>query len=69
GTTVSTVTPTPSSTVPSGPVHDATAVHTGEPWAGSKPYELLIGALGVLLMAVGEHKRRRAKQRAVAPRS
>jgi hypothetical protein len=40
-----------------------TTVQTGEPWAGSKPYEAGLIALGVTLIALGERKRRRATVR------
>jgi hypothetical protein len=46
---------------PVGPstVANATTVHTGEPWAGSKPAELGAGGAGIGLVAMGMRKRRR----------
>jgi hypothetical protein len=57
----------PSSSVPvhattaasTGPVVGATTVHTGEPWAGSRPYVVGVIALGLSLMGLGYFERRR----------
>jgi MYXO-CTERM domain-containing protein len=38
----------------------ATTVHTGEPWAGSRPYVVVVFALGLSLLGLGEVRRRRA---------
>ena len=38
----------------------ATTIHTGEPWAGSKPYEAVLAAFGALLIGIGAIMRRRA---------
>jgi uncharacterized repeat protein (TIGR01451 family) len=41
------------------PIDDATTVHTGEPWAGSTPYVLIVLALGLSLLGLGGEFRRR----------
>ncbi|HEY7948343.1 MAG TPA: hypothetical protein VID75_11765 [Acidimicrobiales bacterium] len=41
------------------PVAGATTVHTGEPWAGSKPFEVALIAFGLSLMGLGFVQRRR----------
>ena len=41
----------------------ATAPHTGEPWAGSRPYEIAILAVGAGLIAIGERARHRMRKR------
>jgi uncharacterized surface anchored protein len=50
---------------PSEPVAGATTARTGEAFAGSRLWELLIGAAGLLLIGLGERTRRRAKVQAV----
>ena len=65
GGTTTTTTPT---TTPNR-VTGATTVHTGEPWSGSGPYELLILGLGVALIAAGEIRRRRQRDLADAESS
>jgi uncharacterized protein DUF11 len=52
------VTAAQSSPIPT-PIDDATTVHTGEPWAGSTPYVLIVLALGFSLMGLGGEVRRR----------
>ena len=47
------------------PVVGATTVHTGEPWAGSKPYELLVLFLGLSLVGLGIYGRRHPRHRRV----
>lgn len=42
----------------------ATTVHTGEPWAGSRPYVIAVIAFGLSLMGVGFFERRRTAVRA-----
>ena len=39
----------------------ATTVHTGEPFAGSKPYVVLLASVGFALVALGTLKRRRTR--------
>lgn len=39
----------------------ATAVHTGQPWSGSRPVELALVALGVGLIGLGVWQRRRVR--------
>ncbi|HVC69413.1 MAG TPA: hypothetical protein VNC61_04015 [Acidimicrobiales bacterium] len=41
------------------PVVGATTVHTGEPWAGSKPFEVALIGFGLSLMGLGFFQRRR----------
>jgi hypothetical protein len=41
-------------------ISGATTVHTGEPWAGSKPYVIAVVAFGLALMGFGFFERRRA---------
>jgi MYXO-CTERM domain-containing protein len=56
------VTAAQSATSPT-PIDDATTVHTGEPWAGSTPYVLIVLALGLSLLGLGgEIRRRRTSQ-------
>jgi hypothetical protein len=45
------------------PVVGATTVHTGEPWAGSKPFEVALIAFGLSLMGLGFFQRRRTALR------
>ncbi|MGA8295892.1 MAG: hypothetical protein WB770_02495, partial [Acidimicrobiales bacterium] len=45
-------------------VPKATKPHTGEPWAGSRPYEIAILVLGAGLLALGERARRRMRRAA-----
>jgi hypothetical protein len=45
------------------PVTGATTVHTGEPWAGSKPFEVALIAFGLSLMGLGLFQRRRGAVR------
>jgi hypothetical protein len=40
------------------PIVAATEVHTGKPWAGARPYEIIVVAFGILLMAFGFLRRR-----------
>lgn len=42
-------------------VAGATNIHTGEPFAGSKPFEVALAAGGFVLLGVGALKRRRAR--------
>lgn len=54
----------PQTTVPvSAPqaVDAATTIHTGEPFAGSKPFEVALAATGFVLVGLGALKRRRAR--------
>ncbi|HXQ60571.1 MAG TPA: hypothetical protein VN799_10740 [Acidimicrobiales bacterium] len=51
-------TPTPSAPVTAA-ISGATTVHTGEPWAGSKPFEVALIAFGLSLMGLGLVQRRR----------
>jgi hypothetical protein len=46
---------------PNEPVAGATSVHTGEPWAGSKPWLIAVLALGLALTAMGQTMRRRSR--------
>ena len=41
------------------PIEVATSVHTGKPWAGSRPYLVGTGAVGLALLGVGLGRRRR----------
>jgi hypothetical protein len=41
----------------------ATTVHTGEPWAGSKPFVIALVAFGISLMGLGYVERRRVAVR------
>lgn len=41
------------------PITGASVVHTGEPWAGSRPYVLAFGATGLMLFGLGMVRRRR----------
>ena len=41
------------------PISGATTVHTGEPWAGSKPFVVVLIAFGLSLMGLGYFQRRR----------
>jgi len=52
----------PAASPPPAPIVAATTVHTGEPWAGSRLYELLAIALGLALIGIGEIERRRARR-------
>ena len=40
-------------------IEAATEVHTGKPWAGARPYEIIVAAFGALLVATGLLRRRR----------
>jgi hypothetical protein len=44
-------------------------VHTGEPWAGSKPYVVAVVAFGLSLMGLGFFERRRTAVRRHATES
>jgi uncharacterized repeat protein (TIGR01451 family)/fimbrial isopeptide formation D2 family protein len=44
------------------PVPGATTVHTGEPWAGSRPYEVAVIVMGAGLMGLGMVLRRRQRR-------
>jgi hypothetical protein len=44
-------------------ISGATTVHTGEPWAGSRPYVLAVVAFGLSLMGLGFFERRRSALR------
>jgi hypothetical protein len=48
-----------SSPPPAAPIAKATTVHTGQPWAGSRPYALVLGAGGLSLLGLGLVRRRR----------
>ncbi|HXX91720.1 MAG TPA: hypothetical protein VEI83_15995, partial [Acidimicrobiales bacterium] len=48
---------------PTTPISNATAVHTGEPWAGSAAYAAELLALGLGLALIGELGRRRRRRR------
>jgi hypothetical protein len=50
--------PAPPAAAPA-PIAKATVVHTGEPWAGSKPYEAGLGGAGLGLLGLGLVRRRR----------
>jgi hypothetical protein len=50
-------------------VTGATTVHTGEPWAGSRPFEIALVAFGISLMGLGFFERRRLALRKHAVRS
>ena len=56
---------TASNTASSTPavISGATTVHTGEPWAGSKPYVVAVVLLGLSLMGLGFFERRRTAVR------
>ena len=49
----------PASSPPPAPIASATVVHTGEPWAGSRPYVVALGAAGLALFGLGMVRRRR----------
>ena len=49
---------------PHAAVPAATTVHTGEPWSGSLPYEVLLGGLGMSMSAGGLALRRRRRHAA-----
>jgi len=49
---------------PLAPVPGATTVHTGKPWAGSRPYEVAAFAFGLLLVGFGTRRRRVARRAA-----
>jgi len=51
------------------PVTGATTVHTGEPWAGSKPFVIVLIAFGLSLMGLGYFQRRRVAVRLHAQKS
>jgi hypothetical protein len=62
-------------TTPSAPtatervVAGATTVHTGQPWAGTRPFELGAGGLGAALAGLGMRRRRSARApRVFSPR-
>lgn len=57
--------PTTGSTDPTA-ISGATTVHTGEPWAGSKPFVVAVVALGLSLMGLGYFERRRVAVRPTA---
>jgi hypothetical protein len=52
-----------SNTTPETAVAGATTVHTGEPWAGSKPFVVGLIAFGLSLMGLGYFERRRVAVR------
>jgi hypothetical protein len=60
-TTTSTTTAPTSTTIPG-----VTTPHTGEPWAGSAPFELGLLAVGFGLIGFGEKRRRRSQRRGTA---
>lgn len=63
GTTPATTAATVPVTAPAtSTVTGATTVHTGEPWAGSTPFELGAAAAGLGLLALGEVLRRRVRR-------
>jgi len=57
------VTAASTGTAASAPVVGASTVHTGEPWAGSKPFEVALMAFGLSLMGLGFIQRRRVAVR------
>ena len=70
---VATTTPAPTTTITAPPpvagssggsstaIVGATTVHTGEPWAGALPVVVALGLLGLVMVTVGEHLRRRTR--------
>ncbi|HXQ44103.1 MAG TPA: hypothetical protein VN816_05660 [Acidimicrobiales bacterium] len=70
-TPTATPTSTASNTATSTPaaITGATTVHTGEPWAGSKPYVVAVVAFGLSLMGLGFFERRRTAVRRQAVHS
>ncbi len=72
-TSATTATPasTSSTTASSTPsaISGATTVHTGEPWAGSKPYVVAVVAFGLSLMGLSFFERRRTAVRRHATES
>jgi len=52
-------------TEPLTAISGATTVHTGEPWAGSRPYVLLVFGFGLSLLGFGGIRRRRVARAAV----
>jgi hypothetical protein len=70
-TPASTPSSTASTTASSTPtaISGATTVHTGEPWAGSKPYVVAVVAFGLSLMGLGFFERRRTAVRRHATES
>ena len=61
----STVSPPPvvkAATSAPAPVPAATTVHSGEPWAGSRPYEAAAFAAGLVLVGFGARQRRRLRR-------
>jgi uncharacterized repeat protein (TIGR01451 family) len=74
GTPTTTPPTTPASPVtaadtdsPPAVIAGASTVHTGEPWAGSTPYVLIVLALGVSLLGLGGEVRRRRMAEAPTP--
>jgi len=59
-TTTTTTVPPSVKTAARGAIQGATTVHTGEPWAGSTPYVVTVGAFGLSLLGFGVVRRRRA---------
>ena len=59
--------PVTSPGTPATPIQSATTVHTGEPWAGAGAIKVAVLGFGLLLMALGQ-ARRRVLRRATARR-
>jgi hypothetical protein len=59
-TTTTTVPTTTVETAATGTIAGASSIHTGEPWAGSTPYVLVVLAFGFSLLGLGAVRRRRA---------
>jgi hypothetical protein len=57
------VTTNPTSVQP--PIQQVTTVHTGEPWAGSRPLVLVGGATGAILIGLGSLRRRQVRREPV----
>ncbi len=60
-TTTTTTVPPTTTTTAAQPIVAATTVHTGKPWAGSKPYVVGAMVFGGSLVAFGLRQRRRAR--------
>jgi hypothetical protein len=58
GLITTTTTTTAPAAPPTAPLQGATTVHTGEPWAGSRPIELGVAELGMTLIFAGVIRRR-----------
>jgi len=68
-TGATTATPSTTATTDPTPISGATTVHTGEPWAGSKPFVIVLIAFGLSLMGLGYFQRRRVAVRLHAQKS